>query len=393
VKLLLHIDSLARGGSQQQLVNLAVGMAGRSHQVTIVMYGHDNSHAEVLENAGVECVCTGKSHRFDIMPIIRLVRWIYRIKPDCIVAFLQTPSVYSELARLVSPRTPVIVSERAGLLNGQLRSMDKFTAVFHLLASRVNTNSQSYLDALCQFMPLLKKRSNVIYNGLATEYFEAGDRMLKHYGDMESAISKHSGDQDNEGVVKLVVVAARPCKDKGLFVLIEALAAVVKSGRSNIRLDWIGPCDADHPLVDGNEVAAAKSSIASLGLELYWHWRGPTRDLHRVYETYDALLLPSLHEGTPNVMCEAMACGLPVIVTDIADNALLVKHGQQGFVCDVDSAPALARAIEKLCDLTIIARCDLGRNAHIQAKSKFSMDKYLDSWEKNIHAVMKPVAQ
>lgn len=383
MKLLLHIDSLARGGSQQQLVNLATGMAARSHDVTIVTYAPENAHKAVLEQAGVKTTCTDKRGRFDLMPLLKLMKIIRSTKPDCIVAFLRTPGFYAEAARWVVPGTPLIVSERAGLRNGRLRVSDKAAGIFHLLASRVCSNSRSYLGALCASFPFLRKRSSVIYNGVADQYFQAHSGTPLHaVPDIESA---------NAECVKLLVVSARPCKDKGLFVLIDALASVVSSGRANVRLYWGGPCDASHPLVNGDEIARAHEKIKSSGLQNHWHWLGPISQLHTVYPLYDALLLPSLHEGTPNVMCEAMSCSLPVVVTDIADNSVLVRQGVDGFVCKVDSVAALADAIEKICVLSPLDRQSLGRNANAQATKYFSMDKYLNSWEALILGIDTPV--
>lgn len=378
MKLLLHIDSLARGGSQQQLVNLAIGMAARSHEVTIVTYAPGNAHAQALQGAGVHFICTGKKHRFDLMPSVALMKHIRRIKPDCIVAFLRTPGIYAEIARLIAPRTPLVVSERAGLLEHGLRTSDKVGGFLHLLANRVNANSRAYLDALCKFVPLLKKRSSVIYNGVAPEYHEAG---RAHTQQLHSVGSSAQAPAVKQRTIELLVVAARPCRDKGLFVLIEALAQIVASGRLDVRVNWVGPCDAAHPLVDADEIDVARKAIESAGIQAYWQWLGPATNLHKLYTRYDALLLPSLHEGTPNAMCEAMCCGLPVVVTNIADNPLLVEHGIHGFVCQAGSVSSLAAAIETFCNLSLQRRRELGKNAHVRAAQLFSMSGYLDSWE------------
>jgi glycosyltransferase involved in cell wall biosynthesis len=379
---LLHIDSLARGGSQQQLVNLAVGMAGRAHEVMVVTYASENAHKATLELAGISVICTGKRHRLDPMPIVKLVRQTRRFRADCVVAFLRTPGIYAEMARLFSPGVPLIVSERAGLVHGQLRVMDRVSAVLHLLATRVNGNSRSYMDALCKFFPPLKKRAVVIYNGVSELYFQTGEET---FGNRASKQVSHThSSRTNEGApepLKLLVVAARPCRDKGLFVLIDALSRVVSGGRKYIQMTWIGPSDADHPLVDAEEVAEANRIIEASGLKQYWQWSGPMRNLHEVYPQFDVLLLPSLHEGTPNTMCEAMSCALPVVVTDIADSPYLIAQRKHGYVCSVGSASSLAQSIEAIYDLSSDARRQMGDNAFLQARSLFSMDHFLDSWE------------
>jgi len=75
---------------------------------------------------------------------------------------------------------------------------------------------------------------------------------------------------------------------------------------------------------------------------------GNQQDMKAVYNACNATALLSIREGTPNVVLESMACGVPVIATDVADNALIIVNGKTGFVvppADHEAAAACATRI------------------------------------------------
>ncbi len=80
------------------------------------------------------------------------------------------------------------------------------------------------------------------------------------------------------------------------------------------------------------------------GLEL----RGAIEDMAPVYREADVFVLTSDHEGTPNVVLEAMATGLPVISTRVGDVPDLIEHGRTGFLVDPGDQEALTGALHEL---------------------------------------------
>src|SRR5206468_4261129 len=76
--------------------------------------------------------------------------------------------------------------------------------------------------------------------------------------------------------------------------------------------------------------------------------RGAVSNMLPVYREADALVLTSDYEGTPNVVLEAMACGLPVIATRVGDVPEIVRHGETGFLVEPSDTEAIA---ERLVDM------------------------------------------
>ncbi len=375
MNILLFIDSLAGGGSQRQLANLAVGLQARGYNVTVATYAPIEDHLSRITSAGVNYICLNKGSRFDLKPAFKLAKLMRKEAPTAAVAFLRTPAIYAELARIQAPSVPLIVSERAGLLNGNLRVSDKIGSILHLLANGVVANSQAYADGMTAFLPRLKKSTSIIYNGVENNFFINGQTRISR--DKNTPAADSSGKR-----TRFCIVAARPTEEKGLRILAQALGIVAAQGLTNISVDWIGPADNDEPEVQATDLILKEHKLVSI-----WHWVGHKQNILESYNDYDALICPSLHEGVPNVVCEAMACALPVIVTDVGDNKHIVKAPDQGFVCEANNPQSLAEGIVHFLTTDQQTRTSMGESAHHRAKKLFSMHNYLDSWEAVIKGV------
>ncbi|KAB7683038.1 glycosyltransferase [Plesiomonas shigelloides] len=105
-----------------------------------------------------------------------------------------------------------------------------------------------------------------------------------------------------------------------------------------------------HLLVIGKDKAEQRyrTLARSLGLEHQVHFFGMQRDVLAFYHAADALLLPTRYDPFPNVILEAMACGLPVITSTHCGGAEFIQNGQQGFVTDALDTAAIQEAISQL---------------------------------------------
>lgn len=111
----------------------------------------------------------------------------------------------------------------------------------------------------------------------------------------------------------------------------------------------IAPTDR-HLLVVGKDKDQGRyASLAKqLGCESRVHFFGMQSETLPFYQMADGLLLPTLYDPFPNVILEAMACGLPVITTTGCGGQEFIVPGKNGFVCDALDIPALQQAVMAL---------------------------------------------
>jgi glycosyltransferase involved in cell wall biosynthesis len=90
---------------------------------------------------------------------------------------------------------------------------------------------------------------------------------------------------------------------------------------------------------------------------------------------HDALILPSLYEGLPNVVCEALACGLPVLASKISDNPRLVQDAVTGYLFDPNSPDEIAKTIFGFAQLGFEDRLEMSMAARRFAELNLSIHK------------------
>jgi glycosyltransferase involved in cell wall biosynthesis len=101
---------------------------------------------------------------------------------------------------------------------------------------------------------------------------------------------------------------------------------------------------------------------------------GHQEDVEQLYAACDITALSSLHEGTPNVLLESMACGIPVVATNICDNSYVVKDGETGFLVEVDDVEGMAERLRALlADDTM--REEMGQRARNWVVEEFSLEQ------------------
>ena len=172
---------------------------------------------------------------------------------------------------------------------------------------------------------------------------------------------------DLPGDALLVVSVGRLDEQKGMHYLIRAAASV-----SNRRPETVFAIAGDGPLR-----ASLENEIKQLGLEGRVHLLGWRDDIPDILATVDLFVLPSLWEGMPNVILEAMACGKPVIATDIGGSRELVVNNETGRLVPPKDAASLAVTIEQLLAHLDLA-CTMGKRGAERASQVFGLDAMVE---------------
>ncbi len=125
----------------------------------------------------------------------------------------------------------------------------------------------------------------------------------------------------------------------------------------------------------GPEQAALEGLAASLGLlpEMV-RIAEPSAQMMQVYRDADVFALTSDHEGTPNVVLEAMAAGLPVVSTTVGDATDIIRDGETGFLVSNDDESALVNRLSQLVNSPQL-RYDMGLRARRHIDENFSLGR------------------
>jgi glycosyltransferase involved in cell wall biosynthesis len=197
------------------------------------------------------------------------------------------------------------------------------------------------------------KRMRVVSNGIDTE---------KLYPDIDEGreIRRQWGVPDNDVLIGQVG-RLDPMKDPENFLKAASKLAKV---RENIRFAYIGDGSITYQ-------QKLKELARDLGINSKLIWAGRMLELRSVYNALDLLSLSSFTEGFPNVVGEAMACGVPCVVTDVGDCRWIV--GECGRVVPPGDPDALAKGLNDLMDLSVEGRREMGQQARQRIESMFSI--------------------
>jgi glycosyltransferase involved in cell wall biosynthesis len=122
-----------------------------------------------------------------------------------------------------------------------------------------------------------------------------------------------------------------------------------------------------------------KQFIEKLGMSENVFLLGERRDVHRIMAAFDIAACSSVAEGFPNVIGEAMSCGIPCVVTDVGDSAWLV--GDSGMVVPPRNHEALYEAWLKMIEMGSEKRRVLGEKARKRIEDHFSIQMIVKKYE------------
>ncbi|HEY5997686.1 MAG TPA: glycosyltransferase [bacterium] len=331
--MLLLARSLEAGGAERQLVELAGGLDRSRFDITVaVLYDRGPLRAAVGALPGVRLVSLGKTGPWDLAgPLARLVRLIRGARIDAIYGSLDIANLYA-LAGGRLGGAKVVFGVRSSYMDFTRYARSearvwRMAAMASRAADLVIYNSFAGRDyALSRGFS--RRNAAVVSNGIDTGRFrpdpEGRRRVRAEWG-------------VNPGA-RLAGIVGRldPMKDHGTFL---RAAALVLREDPGARFVCVG--EGSTPHAEGLRALAAQ-----LGLERALVWAGARSDMPAVYGALDVLALSSRGEGFPNVVGEAMACGVPCVVTDVGDAARIV--GAEGIVVPPEDPAALAGGLLRL---------------------------------------------
>lgn len=351
-RILCLIENLGSGGAERQLTGLAVMLKQQGYDVEVWYYVQREFFVPVLnENrVGTRFLADAANPRKRFFAFRRHIRqW----KPDTVISYSASPSMIVCLMEMLGAKFRLIVSERN--TTQKLNRREKIKFFLYRWADVIVPNSQSQANFIDKNFHRLTNKVKVITNYVDTNRFSP----------TTVSVSKH------EETRMVCVCSMMPQKNIPRFV--ETIAKVVSDG-FKIRVDWFGQDLQD------DYSRQVHASVKDKGLEKVMVFHEPTSAIEDEYRKADVFCLPSLYEGFPNVLCEAMSCGLPVLCSRVCDNPNIAREEENGLLFDPMDIDDMAATIERYLDLSMNEKTEMGKKSREIALSMFSKDRFIQEY-------------
>ncbi len=344
--LLLIIDHLSSGGAQQQLVLLARELTRFGHRVRFLVYREQAYHQSLLEQWKIPVEVVDKRDKFSLAVVNRVAEILSSSEPiNGVLAYLTAPSLYAILGRLKArSQVPLVISERSGPNNPNRRFWQRASEFFWRFADRIVVNSHHMGRYLQNKHPRLADRIVTIWNGVDLDRFRPSPLPAAAEPWLLAAVGQIGTFKQPECIIR-------------------GLAHLRDEFRVMARVDWFARRYPELTPSEQQEFERLNRLIGELRLTDQWRWLPETKRIEHELPRYHALVHASVVEGLPNAVCEALACGRPVILSDTLDHPLLVDDNRNGFLFEKGSPAALAEAIHRLACLDNSSRDRLANQA------------------------------
>jgi glycosyltransferase involved in cell wall biosynthesis len=358
VRLLVLIRSLDTGGAQRQLIALLARLERARFVVTVAsMYDGGAMAGELAALPGVRCVCLERRGRADLIGFwLRLRRLVASVDPHLLYGYLGPARVATLLVGRRGRK--VVWGMRASNMEfGRYGRTARLAAWlerrFAAWPDLVLANSAAGRDWLVA-LGCPGEKIRVIENGIDLARF--------HADPVGRATLRAAWRIAPEAKLVALVGRLDPMKGHPDFL---AAAALVAARTPEARFVCIGEGPGAY-----REALAAQAS--RLGLDAVLAWLPEQPDMNAAYSACDLVVSASAYgEGFSNVVAEAMACGVPCVVTDVGDSARIV--GEAGVVVPPRNPRALADGI-----LAMLARSSRSDATRTRIREHFSVERMVE---------------
>lgn len=366
------------GGGANAAYNLLNGFAERGHKVTLVTTAYAGRDG-INKSEGIEIIeVPAKRSKPDSSSFAEMLDYLIKgykkskelVKNaklsgetyDIVIAFFGIPSGPIGYMLKKKYRIPYIIRFGGGDIPG---AQKRFDTVYKILRPAIRTiwrNSEARITN----SEGLKQRASDYYKECKYEIIPNGVDTSRFY----------PGDKSDDKDTLNILFVSRLIEGKGLQYVIPRLKNIANNTDKKIKLTVVG----DGPYRDNLVQLAAEHDVTDI---IDFKGKKQGEELASLYREGDIFILPSEREGMPNVVLEAMASGLPVVMTPVQGSKELIDGN--GFISDTNSFND--RVSELISDENL--RKTMGQKSRERAVNLFSWDKAVDSYLNIMESVIR----
>jgi len=357
MKIICFTESLAAGGAQRQLVNLAVLFKAKGYDVDFLTYRKEDFFKSYLDDAGIIVHQVSNSNYFNRVFSVR--KYIRTSDADIVLSFLEVPNFLACLAAIGRHKWKLITTELSAKQETFSSKKNRLFLWFQRFSDKIVCNSKNAENMWRQNCPQYANKLQTIYNPIIIEK----DKLQKNF----------LGEKTHRNII----IPASYQYLKNPIRLIEAINMLTPEEKEIIRIDWYGK---KAPMI-GNTVAYDDSCMLvekyQLGNIVRLHEQ--TTNIYHVMAQADAIGLFSTVEGLPNAVCEGMMLSKPIIMTKISDYE--VFSSSFGIIlCEPDSSKSIRNALSKFLSTDKQKLELMGKSNCILADRIFSPERIIEQW-------------
>ncbi len=360
MKILHVITGLSTGGAEMMLFKLLSRLVRENVGNEVISLTGSGPVGERIAGLGVKVHALGMGRALPSpLKFFSLARMIRESQPDIVHAWMYHANLLAGVAAKFARSPPVIWGIRQSNLDPRLSK--RSTILTASLGARLSTRLPARI--LCcsavardvhEALGYAPEKMAVIPNGFDLERFRPD-------GEARIAVRRELGIEPDAPLIGLVA-RFDPQKDHRSFII--AAARLLESDRSAQFLLCGEGTNADNREL-GEWIRAA-------GIGANCHLLGLRDDMARINAALDiAVSSSAFGEGFSNAVAEAMACGVPCVVTDVGDSSLMVED--TGRVVAPKDSDALAGALAGLLEIGAESRAKLGRAARRRIEENYSL--------------------
>jgi glycosyltransferase involved in cell wall biosynthesis len=326
-RLMIVTHDLAIGGLQQVVVNLCKYINRDRFDISVLCLRGMGELAEEVKNIGIPVYCTASPDgRIDYLSFLKVAKIFKEKKPEIIHTHNSQPFIDATLAGLLSDIKTIVHTDHARKFPDKRRYMFLEWLASHF-AYRIVGVSEHTCANLIRYEKISRKKLVTVVNGIDKKKYAIQIDVKKKREEL--GISKYD---------LVIGLGVRLTEQKGIAYLLEALPQVLK------KFPSLGLLIAGNgPLLNPLKRKAIEFGVSDNVLFL-----GPRLDMPEILKTLDLYVLPSIWEGLPMVILEAMASKCPVLATDVGGNSMAIVNGISGSLVRSRDPRALSSEIIRI---------------------------------------------
>lgn len=372
MKLLFIITGLSTGGAEMMLYKLLDRINREQFDPFVISltYEGESQISQRISDLDIPIYLLNINSKQEILQAIwRLINLVRKIQPDIIQGWMYHANLAAQFASLLTFQSvPTVWNIRHSVYS--LKYEKSTTATIIKLLAKMSSFPKNiiYVSHISakqhEKLGYQDSKSVVIPNGFDTEVFTPSINA-------RNGLRRELGLTENAIVIGLIA-RYHPMKDHDNFL---SAATLLLKKFPDI-----------HFVLVGTGVQKENSGIVSLLSDFklthdpHFHFLGERQDISKITAGFDiASLVSAWGEGFPNVVGEAMSCGVPCVVTDVGDSAWIV--GETGKVVPPKDPEKLAQVWQEMIELGQEKRSQLGTLARQRIIENFSLDAIVEQYE------------